>query len=98
MKHQPIWSVPFFISFPKGRNHQFPISIGRDMPGNDFSGVQIHDNTEVIPFPAGFDIGNVAGPYKIGCFLGKVLLQMVTAGDDLRRFAGNVRFVCGHLG
>ena len=98
MEHQPIGGVSFFISFPEGCNDQLCIRIARDVPGNDFSGVQIHYNAQVMPFSAGFDIGNIADPYKIQGFLSKVLLQMITAAGVLGRFSRNVELVCGHFG
>ena len=98
MEHQPIGGVSFFISFPEGCNDQFCIRIAKDVPGNDFSGVQIHYHAQVMPFSASFDISNVAGPYKIRGFLGKVLLQMITAAGVLGRSGRNAGLVCGHFG
>ena len=98
MEHQPIGGVSFFISFPEGCNDQFCIRIARDVPGNDFSGVQIHYNAKVMPFSADFNIGNIADPYKIRGFLGKVLLQMITAAGVLGRSGRSAGLVRGHFG
>lgn len=68
------------------------------MPGNDLSGVQIHYNTEVIPFSACSDVSNIANPYKVRSFLVKVLLQMIAAVLVFRMSAGNRRFFGGHSG
>ena len=54
MEHQSIRSVSFFVSFPKGCDNKLCISISGNMPGNDFSGEQIHNNTQIVPFPACF--------------------------------------------
>lgn len=66
--------------------------------GNDFSGVQIHYNTEVIPFSACSDISNIANPYEVRGFRVKVLLQMTAAVCVVRMSAGNRRLVGGHSG
>ena len=63
MERQFIRSVSFFVSLPKSCNNKLCISIGGDVLENDFSLVQIHHNTELIPFPASPDVGNVANSY-----------------------------------
>lgn len=47
------------------------------MPGNDFPGEQIHDNAQVIPSAASPEVSDIAGPYKIGSFLGKIPAEVV---------------------
>lgn len=80
MEHKTIRGVSFFVSLLEGSDNRFHICIGRDMPCNNFSGIQINHNAEIIPFPVCFYVGDVAGPYEIGGFLVKVLLQVVGAG------------------
>ena len=70
----------FFASLLEGSDNRFHIFIGRDMPCNNFSGIQINHNAEIIPFPVCFYVGDVAGPYEIGGFLVKVLPQAAGAG------------------
>lgn len=81
MEHQSIRSISLFVSLPKGCNNKLYIGIGGNMPGNDFSGVQIHYNTKIVPFPACLNVCNVADPYEIRSFLVKILLQMIAAGS-----------------
>lgn len=97
VKHQAIRSISFFVSFSEGSDNQLCIGTGRDMPGNDFSGVQIHHDTEIVPFPARFKVGDVADPYEIGCFLAKVLLQVVGAGSVIGTFDRDKRPISGHF-
>lgn len=97
-KHQPIGGVSLFISFAKGCNHQFCIGIGTDVPGNNFSGIQIHYNAWAMPFPIGFDTGDVADPGKVRGLLREILLQMAAAIGVLRRPGRNAGLVRGHLG
>ena len=66
------------------------------MEHQPIGGVYYH--AQVMPFSASFDISNVAGPYKIRGFLGKVLLQMITAAGVLGRSGRNSGLVCGHFG
>lgn len=73
MKRQPIGGISLFVSLSKGCN-KFHVGTGRGILGDDFSRIEIHYNTQVIPFLACFDIGNVAGPYKIWSLLSKILL------------------------
>ena len=68
------------------------------MPGNDFSGVQIHYDTKVIPLAARSDVSNIANPYEVGGFLVKVLVQMIEAVCVFRMSAGNRGLVGGHFG
>ena len=68
------------------------------MPGDDFPGVEVHHNAEIMPFSSRFDVSNVAGLYEIWGFLGKVLLQMISAVSVIGMSAGNRRFVGGHSG
>ena len=81
MEHQSIRILPLFVSLPKGCNNKLYIGIGGNMPGNDFSGVQIHYNTQIVAFPICLNAGNVADPYGIRSFLVKILLQMIAAGS-----------------
>ena len=97
MDHKAIRGISFFISLSECGHNQIRIRISRDMPGNDFSGVQIHHNAQIVPFPSRFDVGNIAGPYEIGGFLVKVLLQMVSAGPILGRSGRERRFSSGHF-
>ena len=90
--------ISFFVSVSECSDNQLCIGLGREMPGNDFSGVQIHHNAEIVPFPARFDVGNVAGPYEIGGFLVNVLPQMVGAGSVIRTYGRARRFIGGHFG
>ena len=94
MEHKTIRSISFFVSLLKGSDHQFRICIRRDMPCNDFSGVQIHHNTEIVPFSACFHVGDVTGPYEIRGFLVKVLVQVVDTGLVIRMSGRNRRFIC----
>lgn len=81
MEHQSIRSISLFVSLSKGCNNKLYIGIGGNMLRNDFSGVQIHYNTQIVPFPACLNVGNVADPYGIRSFLVKILLQMIVAGS-----------------
>lgn len=98
MEHQPIRSVPFFVSLPKGCNHKLCIGIGGNMPGNDFSGEQIHYDTQIVPFPVCLDVGNVADPNEIRSFLVKILLQMIAARSVIGMSGRDRRFVGRHSG
>ena len=80
MEHKAIRGISFFVNLLEGSDNQFHIRIRRDMPCNNFSGVQIHHNTKIIPFPVCFYVGDIADPYEIGGFLVKVLPQVVGAG------------------
>ena len=79
MEHQSIRGVSLFVSLPKGCNNKLYISIDRNMPGNDFSGVQIHYNTRIVPFPTCLNVGNVADPNENRSFLVELLLQVIAA-------------------
>ena len=98
MEHEPVRGITFFVSLPEGGDNQFCIRTDRDVPGNDFSGVQVHHNAEIVPFPARSDVGGVTGPYEIGCFLVKVLLQVVGAGIVIGTSGCDRGLVCGHFG
>ena len=97
VKHKAVRGLPFFVSSSKCSDNQFCISMGRNMPGNDFPGKEIHHNTQIVPFPSGFEKGNVTGPYKIGSFLFKILLQMVRTGLIVRTSGRSRRFIGGHF-
>lgn len=80
MEHQSIRSISFFVCLPKGCHNKLCIAIGGNMPGNDFSGVQIHYNAQIVSFPASCNVCNVADPNEIRSFLMKILLQMIETG------------------
>lgn len=94
MEHQTIRGISFFVSLLKGSDNQFHICIRRDMPCDDFSGVQIHHNTEVVLFSACFHVGDVTGPYEIRGFLMKVLVQVVDTGLVIQMSGRDRRFIC----
>lgn len=97
MKHKAIRGISFFVSLPECSDYQFRICIGRDMPGNDFSGVEIHHNAQIVPFAGDFQISDVADPYGIGSFLVKVLQQMAGTGPVIRTSGRDRWFIRGHF-
>ena len=66
--------VPFFISFFERSHDQIHIRFRGYVPGDDFSGEEIHYDAEIIPLTGDPDIGKVAGPYKVRSFLLEFLL------------------------
>ena len=94
MEHKTIRGVSFFVSPLKSSDNQFHICIRTDMPCNDFSGVQLHHNTEIVPFSACFHVGDITGPYEIRGFLIKVLVQIVDTGLVIQMSGRNRRFIC----
>jgi len=44
VKHKPIRSITFFISFFEGSHDQIHVWPGGNVPGNNFPGKQVHDN------------------------------------------------------
>ena len=92
MEHKTIRIISFFISLLESSDHQFHICIRRNMPSNDFSGVQIHHNTEIVLFSACFHVGDITSPYKIRGFLIKVLVQVIDTGLVIQMSGRNRRF------
>lgn len=66
MEQEAVGGMAFGIGFLKGSIYQRRVGFAGKLPGNDFPGKQIHDNTEIVPSPAGFEIGNIADPYEVG--------------------------------
>ena len=97
MKHQAIRCISFLISLLEGCDYQVGIRFSGQMPCDDFSGKQIHDNAQIIPFPACFDIGDVTYPDQIRGFLVKILVQMVRASAVIGMCYVVFWLLCGHL-
>ncbi len=79
MEHQAIRCISLRIGLLEGEDCQVSVRFSGQMPCDDFSGKQIHDNAQIIPFSACLDIGDVACPDQIRGFLVKILMRMVVA-------------------
>ncbi len=97
-EHQAIRCVSLLISLLEGEDRQVSIRFSGQMPCDDFSGKQIHDDAQIIPFFACFDMGDVTCSDRIRGFLVKILMRMVRAFAVIGMRNVVFRFLCGHLG
>lgn len=51
IKHEIEWCVSFFVGFFELSRDQINIWLSWDMPGDDFEGIKINDNAEIVPLP-----------------------------------------------
>ena len=77
MKHETEWCVSFFVGFFERSHDQINIWFSGDIPGDDFAGIKIHDNAEIVPFTGCFDVCKITNPDKIRSLLVEILLEMI---------------------
>ena len=70
---------PFVVSLFECIDYKFDVRLSGYVPGDDFSGKQIHYDAEIVPFATGSYISEITGPYEVRSFLVKFLLEMIGA-------------------
>ena len=97
VKHQSSWTISGMICFLKGLDDQICIGFGWYIPGDNFSGKKIHNDTKVIPLTSGFEICKVTCPDQVGSLLMKVLMQVISITAGWLFWVRNgFWFYCGH--
>lgn len=90
MKHDAFGNASQPYSIPQGVNRQEAVDFTSNPAGDDLSGIEIQDGTDVMEPSAHFYIGKVADPYQIGGFLVKSLGKKILTDTGIlsayRRF------------
>ena len=69
--------MAIFIGFLEGCFYKLCTVFLAYLISNDFSCIQVDDNTNIIRFSVAFKIGNITYPYLIGSIRIKFLIQII---------------------
>lgn len=73
MEHHAIGSAPQLHGIPQGVNGQETVYPAPNPAGDDFSGIEVKNSTDVVEPSANFYVGKVTNPDEMGNFLVKPL-------------------------
>lgn len=77
MENQTLRRPAFFISDPKGRCDKLAAVLLRNLVGNNFTGIEIEDRTDIVHLFVIGKISDIADPDLIGSGSGKLLFQPI---------------------
>ena len=77
MENQTLRRPAFFISDPKGGCNKLAAVLLRNLVGNNFTGIEIENGTDIVHLFVIGKVGDIADPYLIGSGSGKLHSQPI---------------------